>query len=586
MDDKTKTQQISVDDLPLDNEECVVAGNYVQGNPQLPSRTTKISYTPSMIKCISKCENDILYFAENFFHIVNLDRGKEKIKLYPVQRKMLTNMVKNNRFAVVASRQIGKTTIFTIFALWFTSFFNDKTILIVANKEDAAQEVMSRIRLAYEELPVWLKPGVKEWQKQSIKFLNGSTISISATSASAGRGKAINCLLVDEAAFIDPYKAAEFFKSVLPTISSSKHSKILLSSTPNGTNNYFYRVIKQAKNDPKSNWKYMSIPWHMIPGRDEQWKVTAMSDVNGDIVSFQQEYCCEFIEEGDSAIDKKTLDELRQYTHPPQILNSNEYKVWEAPNPKHIYAMGVDVSDGVGSCASCIQILDITDLTDIRHVACYNNRYIDPQNFAKEIYSISLQWGKPWIAVERNNMGAEVIDALSREPLYYERLIAYDNAKKTKYEKRGVVSSTNTKYDGISNMRYYMHILKAFTTPDASTLDEFDTFIKCPNGTYKKANGNGIYDDRVMALVWAFFVLHVPVAETCLAVNEYDENGKPKKIEKTYYDDTDGMYNLGVSILIPKPEDTIADKWLNGYVPYSQNQPTLEDLIQQGWSTM
>lgn len=87
MDDKTKTQQISVDDLPLDNEECVVAGNYVQGNPQLPSRTTKISYTPSMIKCISKCENNILYFAENFFHIVNLTVARKKLNFIQFNEK-------------------------------------------------------------------------------------------------------------------------------------------------------------------------------------------------------------------------------------------------------------------------------------------------------------------------------------------------------------------------------------------------------------------------------------------------------------------------------------------------------------------
>ena len=45
-----------------------------------------------MIGELKKCKEDIIYFAENFFYIVSLDRGKEKIKLYNAQKQMLENM--------------------------------------------------------------------------------------------------------------------------------------------------------------------------------------------------------------------------------------------------------------------------------------------------------------------------------------------------------------------------------------------------------------------------------------------------------------------------------------------------------------
>jgi hypothetical protein len=61
-----------------------------------------------MIKELTKCKKDILYFAENYFTIVNLDRGKEKIKLYGAQKRVLKSMVKNNRVVLLSSRQAGK----------------------------------------------------------------------------------------------------------------------------------------------------------------------------------------------------------------------------------------------------------------------------------------------------------------------------------------------------------------------------------------------------------------------------------------------------------------------------------------------
>ena len=94
--------------IPENDEDVVEVGEFVQGNQQLPSRKTKINYTPSMIKEIKKCKNSIIHFAEGHFYIVNLDRGREKIKLYPIQKKVLQAMNDNNRFAIVSSRQMGK----------------------------------------------------------------------------------------------------------------------------------------------------------------------------------------------------------------------------------------------------------------------------------------------------------------------------------------------------------------------------------------------------------------------------------------------------------------------------------------------
>lgn len=482
------------------------------------------------------------------------------------------------------------TTLLTIMILWYVMFNEDKTVLIISNKEDTSEEILQRIKLAYEEIPAFLKPAVITWQGQTIKFANGSRIKISATSANSARGLSVNLLAVDECSIIDDFKADDFFKAVLPTISSSKKSKIILTSTPKGTNNYFYRVYQESLTG-KSAWKSMSVPWYMIPGRDEEWRRMALSDCGGDEKLFLQEYCCEFIQDGDATIDKDLLDELKSQTIKPKIINTEEYKVWEKPNPTHVYSMGVDVSDGVGSCASCIQVVDITDIRDIRQVACYNDRYIDPQNFAKKINEIAEQWGKPWIFIERNSMGTEVVAALEREPFYYPRLAAYDQKKKTDYSKKGIMSSTNVKYEGVTNMRYYMNTLRCVHIPDVATINEFITFVKKPNGTFGKTNGANIFDDRVMALCWALFALQVPLVNVCYAVSEYDENGKPLKVENTYVPNGSDLFKFPTMLFgeAPEPKRTKREMELRfpGYEYYDENQNimdmTLEDLYDAGW---
>ena len=173
------------------------------GNRNLPTSKAEFDWTPEMVNNLTKCRRNLLFFAENFFTIINLDRGREKIALFKCQKKVL-RALRDNRFNIVlASRQVGKTTMMTIYTLWVACFGDDQRILVVANKEQTAINIFKRIRLAYEQLPNWLKPGVVEYGKTSMTLTNGSSIGISTTSSDAGRGDSCNCLVLDELGFID-----------------------------------------------------------------------------------------------------------------------------------------------------------------------------------------------------------------------------------------------------------------------------------------------------------------------------------------------------------------------------------------------
>jgi len=97
----------------------------------------------------------------------------------------------------LAGRQLiptHNTTLMTIYALWVACFQEDQRILVVANKEQTAINIFKRIRMAYEKLPNYLKPGVLEYGKTSMTLSNGSSIGISTTSSDAGRGDSCNCV--------------------------------------------------------------------------------------------------------------------------------------------------------------------------------------------------------------------------------------------------------------------------------------------------------------------------------------------------------------------------------------------------------
>ena len=98
-------------------------------------------------------------------------------------------------------------------------------------------------------------------------------------------------------AFIPKNIIDEFFASVMPVISSSKASKAIVVSTPNGTSGLYYDIWKaatskeQGKN--KEGWKPFRIDWWEVPGRDEEWKEKQIASIGID--KWNQEFCNEFI---------------------------------------------------------------------------------------------------------------------------------------------------------------------------------------------------------------------------------------------------------------------------------------------------
>ena len=517
---------------------------YYMGNKNLPNVNWKGVYTKEQVKHLKKASKNILYFAENFFYIVNLDRGRERIQLYKPQKRSLRLMRDNRFFCLLASRQIGKSTMMSIYILWQACFNSDQRILLVANKEATAIEIFQRVRMAYEELPNWLKPPVKEYAKTSMTLENGSRIGITTTTGTAARGQSVNCLVIDEMAFIEPHLVEEFWKSVFPIITSSKKSKVFVCSTANGTDNLFYKLYTEAV-DGLNGWSYDMIKWNEIPGRDKEWAQATKTAI-GSSDAWLQEFECEFIHSGESTLDDELFEEMMNKVSKPKILlDDGHYKIWEEPDESKMYAAGVDISEGVGVDSSVIQIIDITDIRNIKQVAVYRNNKIPPLEFTNKLYGILRNWGSPLALIERNNCGAQVVDRLSVD-LGYEKVVSYGNAKAHRRNvMRGMIAHTNTKYKGVLNMRYFMNEVRVIKINEEDTVKELRNFVRYPNGTWKARAG--FHDDRVMAMLYALFILEKEITERFFEIVELDDMGKPLVIEPmdygiSYFEDPTSIY--------------------------------------------
>lgn len=582
------------------NQEPIDPSFYYRGSKHVPVAGAQYEFTADMITELKKCKEDIIYFAENFFYIVSLDRGKETIKLYEAQKRVLRSFVQNRNVIVCSSRQIGKSTMLTVFSLWMVCFHEDYRAAIVANKETTAINIFKRIRLAYEQLPNYIKPGVKDYGKTGMTLGNDSSIVVSTTTATSVRGDSLNCVLLDEAAHIEPHLIEEFWSSVIPTISSGKKSKILVVSTPKGVGNKFYEIYSGAESGKLKTWKSERIDWWDFPGRDAAWKQDQI-ELLGSEEKFHQEYNNTFLDDAASAVGAQVLERFkREKTEPVWSSDDGEYVVFDYPNIDRLYVIGVDVSEGIGRAASVAQVLDVTDLREIKQVAVFASAVIEPYHFANKLNIIGSSWGLPPMLIERNNCGAQVIDALHHKH-QYEKIVCYSKvSEQDRYNKTrgmGVLSHNNIRFNGIQNMRYWINHLDAVRINDPNTINEFETFVKFPNGVFRKKSDN-FFDDRVMALVWSLFILESEICEQYFDIVEHDSQHKPLILtDNGYWEKTINNYELRdltkESNIIVKPLNIDRDLKINtNYTDTSfsnlkieeRYEEDLEDLLYQGFT--
>jgi len=470
------------------------------GNVNLKRKGVKIDWDEEKVKEFLRCAKDPVYFTEKYIQIVHVDHGLIPIELYDYQKEIVEKITKNRRVTVVTSRQAGKTTTAVAVILHYVLFNDHKTVALLANKGDAAREILDRIKIAYEALPKWIQQGVIEWNKGSVEFENGCKIIAAATSSSGIRGKSVSFLYIDEAAFVEGWD--EFFASVFPTISSGKTTKILFTSTPNGLN-HFYKTCEGAK-EGTNGYKYVEVKWDRVPGRDAVWKKDTLASMDFDMQKFAQEFECEFLGSSGTLIEGNKLKSLvpRQPIH-----DKNGLKMYEEPEPQHTYFCVVDVSRGKGLDYSAFHIIDATKMP-YRQVCTFRDNLVTPVEYTEIIHRMCVQYNEALVLVEVNDIGGQIPDLLLFD-YDYENILHTQSAGRAGKKISGGFGKKGTAIDkGIRTTKQVKSVgcsvLKLLVEQDQLIINDFDTISELSTFSRKGVSYEaepGAHDDLVMGLV-------------------------------------------------------------------------------------
>lgn len=468
------------------------------GNPLLKKVRRQIPWSKEQVEEYIRCSEDPIYFAEKYIKIVNVDEGFISINLYDYQKEIISAFKDNRRVIVTTSRQAGKTTTAACLILHYILFNSDKLVALLANKGDAAREVLDRIKNSYESLPKWLQQGIVVWNRGSIELENGSKVIAAATSSSAVRGRSVSLLYIDETAFIENWD--EFFASVFPTISSGKTTKILFTSTPNGLN-HFYKTWQGAI-EGTNGYFPIEVSWQRVPGRDERWKQDTLASLDFDLQKFDQEFCCEFQGSSGTLISGATLKMLKAKI---PVHDNGELKIYEQTKQDHSYVLISDVSRGKGLDYSAFHVIDITQMP-YKQVATFRSNLITPIDYTSTISSVCRMYNQAAVLVEVNDIGGQVADSLFYD-YDCETLLCTEsagrNGKKltmggmSSKADRGIRTTRTVKSLGCSVLKLLVEQTQ-LEINDHETIHELSTFSS-KNGSYEAEPG--CHDDLAMGLV-------------------------------------------------------------------------------------
>jgi len=475
-----------------------MADDIYLGNPNLKKANTKIEFTQEQIEEFIKCKEDPVYFARNYIKIVSLDEGLVGFNMYAFQEKLIERFHKHRFNICKMPRQTGKSTTCVSYLLHYAVFNDNVNIAILANKASTARDLLSRLQLAYENLPKWMQQGILAWNKGSLELENGSKILAASTSASAVRGGSYNVIFLDEFAFIPNHIADQFFASVYPTISSGKSTKVIMVSTPHGMN-HFYRYWHDAERG-KNEYVATDVHWSEVPGRDDAWKRQTIANTSEQ--QFKVEFECEFLGSVDTLIN---ASKLRTMVYDDPIKQNKGLDIYQEPIDKHDYIITVDVARGVGIDYSAFVVVDITTFPH-RVVAKYKNNEIKPMLFPSIIQEVAKGYNNAFILCEVNDIGDQVASILHYDLEYNNILMCSMRGRAGQIvgqgfsgqkTQMGVKMSKVVKKIGCSNLKTLIEDDKLVFT-DYDIISELTTFIQKHNSFEAE---EGCNDDLAMCLV-------------------------------------------------------------------------------------
>jgi len=470
----------------------------------------KVSYTKEQIDELKACmdpDTGPLYFVSNFMYVQHSVKGKQKFRPYDFQLDLIDSYTHFKKSVNMVSRQMGKTAVAAGYLLWYAMFNDDAQILVTSYKYDSAQDIMDRVRYAYESVPDHIRAGVTTYNKRSIAFDNGSKIIATTTTGNTGRGMSLSLIYLDEFAFVDPSIAKEFWTSLAPTLSTG--GKCIITSTPNTDEDQFAdiwfsanKLVDDQGNETevgKNGFKPYMATWEAHPDRDEKWADEQLASLGED--RFLREHKCQFITFEETLINPVKLSQLDSI----QPIRKTGQVRWYAPiRPQLTYVVSLDPSMGTGGDNAAIQVIELPTLVQVgewsNNKAPVEEQIRTMRKILEEIHSA----GKPEIywSVESNTLGeAALVVIRDTGEENFPGVMLHDpkNKLQGRIRRGGFVTTNKSKLEACAKLKYLVESGKLKINSKA-LLSELKVFVSRAN-TFEARVGQT--DDLIMAMLLA-----------------------------------------------------------------------------------
>lgn len=385
------------------------------------------------LKILDKCSKDPFFFS-TLVWVINPIAGRVKFDLYPYQRSVLYQFLKNRFNIILKFRQAGITELIALYCLWLCLFHDNKKVNIISIKDTIAKKVLKKIKFMYKNLPWYLQTPIVNGRKGEygsasvMEFSNGSVIESIPTSDQAGRSEALSLLVIDEAAIVR--WASTIWASAFPTLATG--GSAIVNSTPYGIGNFYHSTWVDSISGGNP-FNPIRLYWQMHPDRDEVW-YNEMSSALGPKRT-AQEIDGDFLSSGNTVfdlVDIKAIEDML-FDYPPiKTRLNNQYREFNLPTKTGYYYIGADVATGKSKDYSAFTCQNEQG----EDVAVYKGR-IPVDKYAKLLGDVGKKFNYAKLAPETNDVGLAVTSQLQTEGypnLYYYTKILKGKGRNKKIE--------------------------------------------------------------------------------------------------------------------------------------------------------
>lgn len=419
------------------------------------------------------------------------------------------HIFRGENIIVLKSRQTGFSTLFANLVLWLALTEEAAEFVFLSMNEREAVRLESIAKFTHRRLPKWMQerlPKLLDNNQQKMTFENDSTVESLPSRKDAARGRTVRMIIADEFASLQDQEEAWAAMEAAADIGG----QVIVLSTAKGAGDLFETLWNRAK---AHEMPYVPLFWSWKEAFDDQWYESKKRTTLPWILAQEHPTNAEeaFVRSGNAVFNTDRLREMQavapmEYDLVYDKARSGEMvlhrggllHVWEEPEEKVRYVMGVDTAEGLEHGDR--SVATVLRVPDGRMVARFIGRAA-PWEFAEQVCEIGFLYNTALVGPERNFHGHALIRSMVEwgYPKIYKQFRNQTRREKPT-EVLGFLTTRASKAHIISELDKY---IVENDIPDEITIFEMMRYVRDEAGRM----GGSPFDDCVMAMAIAVEML-------------------------------------------------------------------------------